>query len=96
MSHLEFVKSIKGKKTENRFKMSRYDHETKMFLPTNIDYQYCIIGRNPDCSMRLINDKCSRYHCILYFTDDTLNVRDLDSKIGSYCGKVDGTQVVEK
>lgn len=86
MSHLEFIKKIRNTKTDNRFFLSRYNAETKEFDSTNVEYQYCVIGRNPDCCVRVSAERCSRYHCALYFTDATLNVQDLDSKIGSYRG----------
>lgn len=49
MSHAEFVKTIKHKKTDNRFFISLLNTKTNEFEILKDEYYYCVIGRNPDC-----------------------------------------------
>lgn len=86
MSHLDFVRKIRAAPTENRFYLSLYDAASGVFVPTGAEYRVCVVGRNPDCCVRLSDARCSRYHCALYFTEDALNVRDLDSRLGTEVG----------
>lgn len=43
----------------------------------------CLIGRNPDCDLRLKNEAISRHHCVLYVRDGNVFVRDLKSRNGT-------------
>lgn len=48
----------------------------------------CIIGRSPECSLQLPDDKAhnsiSRYHCLLDINPPDIRVRDLGSRNGTY------------
>lgn len=48
----------------------------------------CIIGRHPDCNIKIPNDKdhstISRYHCLLDINPPNIRVRDLGSLRGTY------------
>lgn len=49
-----------------------------------------ILGRNPDCSLRLDLDQVSRQHVRIYFIDDEYYLEDLQSTNGTF---VNGVQV---
>lgn len=49
-----------------------------------------IIGRDKDCGLGPMSDFISRHHCVLTLTDDTLTIRDLGSKNGTF---VNGSRV---
>ncbi len=53
--------------------------EVKLSLPT-------VIGRGPDCKVRLPQPLVSRRHCELFEAQGRLIVRDLDSMNGTYVG----------
>jgi CheY-like chemotaxis protein len=52
----------------------------------------CVIGRGPDCDVRLFDPALSRHHCRLYRRDDRLMVEDLHSRNGTL---VNGQKVIE-
>ncbi len=43
----------------------------------------CLIGRHPDCDLRLKSQAISRHHCVLYVRDGNVFVRDLKSRNGT-------------
>ncbi len=43
-----------------------------------------IIGREEDCSLRIQSEFLSRHHCVLLLDEDTLRIRDLGSKNGTF------------
>jgi pSer/pThr/pTyr-binding forkhead associated (FHA) protein len=43
-----------------------------------------IVGRDADCQLLLDSNFISRHHCVLLMDDDTLRIRDLGSKNGTY------------
>ncbi len=49
-----------------------------------------VIGRDKDCGLGPMSDFISRHHCVLTLTDDTLTIRDLGSKNGTF---VNGSRV---
>lgn len=51
-----------------------------------------ILGRDPECGVRIADRWVSRRHCTIDRLDDTLVVRDLGSKHGTY---VNGGSVIE-
>jgi len=53
--------------------------EVKLSLPT-------VIGRGPDCKLKLSQPLVSRRHCELYESQGRLLVRDLGSMNGTYVG----------
>ena len=48
----------------------------------------CIVGRHPDCKIKIPNDKyhatISRYHCLLDINPPAIRVRDFGSRHGTY------------
>ena len=45
----------------------------------------CIIGRNPDCNIKIPSDNCiSRYHCLLDINPPDIRIRDFGSLHGTY------------
>jgi hypothetical protein len=49
-----------------------------------------LIGRGPECNLRIASTEVSRRHCKIIVTDDTVLVRDLGSSNGTF---VDGIQI---
>ena len=43
-----------------------------------------IVGREKDCDLRFDSDFISRHHCVFSLDNDTLRVRDLGSKNGTF------------
>lgn len=84
MSHTEFISRIKQQKTENTFVLFKYIPETGERVEYKKAFSYCLIGRQSECNISLSSDLCSRYHSIIYFNDDVLNVTDLDSRQGTF------------
>ncbi len=58
-----------------------------------LDKPGIVVGRRPDCDVRVPQPGVSRRHCELVVRDDTLVVRDLGSSNGTY---VNGTRVGEE
>jgi pSer/pThr/pTyr-binding forkhead associated (FHA) protein len=62
------------------------DHYGQEFVVT--DPKQCIIGRGPDCTVRLtggVEDSLiSRHHCQLDLEGPNVRVRDLNSRNGTY------------
>ena len=85
MSHIDFIKKIIESKNEHTFRLAQVGGDGRL-QHMEKEFSYCIIGRNPDCNIIPKQGKPSRYHCVIYFTDETLNVRDLDSKVGTFFG----------
>ena len=42
-----------------------------------------MVGRSPACELILADPACSRLHCVIYFQQGHLTIRDLDSRIGT-------------
>lgn len=55
-----------------------------------------IVGRRPDCDLRIPSNDVSRRHCLLSIHDGCLNVEDLDSVNGTFLNgrKITGRQIV--
>ena len=49
-----------------------------------------LIGRSPDCNLRILSTEVSRRHCQIIVTDDAVLVRDLGSSNGTF---IDGIQL---
>jgi len=49
-----------------------------------------IVGRRPDCDLRIRSSEVSRRHCLLSFQDGVLHVEDLDSVNGTF---LNGTRI---
>ncbi|CAL5996985.1 FHA_domain-containing protein [Hexamita inflata] len=96
MSHLDFIKKIKEVKTENRFKLYNYIPETLEQIEFKSGYQYCLIGRHTDCNIQAEKDNCSRFHAVLYFVEDSLNIRDLDSRQGTYLAQIHSGKIISR
>jgi pSer/pThr/pTyr-binding forkhead associated (FHA) protein len=43
-----------------------------------------LIGRGPDCDLRLPVSSVSRHHCLLHVTQDSVSVTDLGSANGTF------------
>lgn len=48
------------------------------------------MGRSPDCDIRITDQACSRHHCIVFFRDGRVYIKDLDSRCGTL---VNGTML---
>ena len=59
----------------------------------SLDKPNVVIGRRPDCDVRVPEIGVSRRHCELVVVADTVTVRDLDSSNGTY---VNGERVEQK
>ena len=44
----------------------------------------CVLGRAPDCDIRLDRLEISRHHCRFFFAEPHHFVEDLDSRYGTY------------
>lgn len=51
--------------------------------PVTVNSLPAVIGRNPECQIRLTDRWTSRQHCSLECNDGTITVRDLGSKHGT-------------
>ena len=51
-----------------------------------------VVGRRPDCALRIPTRDVSRQHCEIQVGDDAVHVRDLGSANGTF---VNGTRVAE-
>lgn len=51
-----------------------------------------VLGRRPECDLRIPTNDVSRQHCQLLLTDDELLVKDLGSSNGTY---VNGKRIAE-
>ncbi|HUG90116.1 MAG TPA: FHA domain-containing protein [Planctomycetaceae bacterium] len=49
-----------------------------------------LIGRGPECNLRIASNEVSRRHCMVILTDDGVLVRDLGSSNGTF---IDGVQL---
>lgn len=47
-----------------------------------------VIGREPDCQLRLNNDRVSRHHCVIVIDEFTVRIRDLESCNGTFVNDV--------
>jgi pSer/pThr/pTyr-binding forkhead associated (FHA) protein len=54
--------------------------------------QDCVVGRDPECSIVLDDDRVSRRHARLTFTDGSWHLTDLDSKNGT---SLDGRPIAD-
>ncbi len=46
-----------------------------------------IIGRQPDCNIRVLKSSVSRHHCKVSMTDDKVTISDLESSNGTFINK---------
>lgn len=50
----------------------------------SLDERQLLIGREPDCQLRLPSELVSRHHCVFRQDEYTLRIRDLGSKNGTF------------
>src|SRR5262249_51856700 len=55
-----------------------------------------IVGRRPDCDLRILSSEVSRRHCLLSIKNGYLNVEDLASSNGTFINgkRAVGTQIL--
>ncbi|MFM1802127.1 MAG: hypothetical protein RJA81_1479 [Planctomycetota bacterium] len=61
--------------------------------PVEVSRSVVLIGRHPECDVRIRNSSISRRHCCLIQVNDSLFVRDVGSLHGIW---VNGKQVIEQ
>jgi len=76
--------------TDRRFFLGRMVEssgpEVKYETPTA--FRVCLLGRTPQCDIRIQEPFCSRKHAMVYFKDKSPVIRDLDSRTGTTLNNV--------